>query len=197
MEVLSDSFALSSMLLDFDIRKAIAATAYLIERQGGTGDLFYLVKQLYYADRTALIRWGKSITGDSLASMNKGPIVSGIYDLMKGRGNEADQIEWNDVIESKESYKFVLRKRPDEGLLSEREKAVLNDARLKINSIRGSIPKWLHEHCPEWIDPGNSSMPIDPSTILRLAKKSEDEIRKIEEANDEIRLLNFLLGARC
>lgn len=185
------------MLLDFNIKKAIAATALLIEREGGTGDLFYLVKELYYADRTALIRWGKSITGDSLASMEKGPIVSGIYNLLKGRGDEQDQIEWDDVIQKGTGYSYVLRKQPDEGVLSEREKEVLTEARLTIKAIRGSIPKWLHKHCPEWTNPGTSSIPIDPSTILRVAEKSEEEIRHIEEANEEIRLLNLLLGARC
>jgi hypothetical protein len=185
------------MLLDFNIKKAIAATAFMIEHEGGTGDLFYLVKELYYADRTALIRWGKSITGDSLASMGKGPIVSGIYDLLKGRGNEQDQIEWDDVIQKGKGYSVALRKHPDVGVLSEREKEVLEEARRTIRAIRGSIPNWLHKHCPEWEDPGTSSIPIDPSTILRLAKKSEEEIRRIEEANEELRLLNFLLGARC
>jgi hypothetical protein len=190
-------FAFSSMLLEFNIQKAIAATAFLIEREGGTGDLFYLVKELYYADRTALIRWGQSITGDSLASIEKGPIVSGIYNLLKGRGDERDQIEWNDVIQKGTGYSLVLRKHADEGVLSEREKEVLEEARRTIKAIRGSIPKWLHKHCPEWTNPGASSIPIDPSTILRLAKKSEEEIHRIEKANEEIRLLNFLLGARC
>lgn len=185
------------MLLDFNIRKAIAATAFLIDRDGGTGDLFYLVKELYYADRTALIRWGKSITGDSLASMEKGPIVSGIYDLLKGKGDPEHRIEWNDVIQKGDGFSIVLRKRPDESALAEREKEVLDEARKTIKAIRGSIPKWMHKHCPEWSNPGSSSIPIDPSTILRLAKKSEDEIRRLEEANEEIRLLNFLLGARC
>jgi hypothetical protein len=54
------------MLLDFDIDKAIAATAYLIERGGGTADMLPLIKKLYIADRMALIQWGKSITGDKL-----------------------------------------------------------------------------------------------------------------------------------
>jgi hypothetical protein len=60
----------------------------------------------------------------------------------------------------------------------------------------GRIPKWLHDHCAEWEDPGNSSIPIDPSTILRIAKKSEEEILRIEKANEEIRVLKLLLGAR-
>jgi hypothetical protein len=184
------------MMLDFKIDKAIAATAYLIETKGGTDDMFPLIKKLYYADRTALIQWGNSITGDGLASLEKGPIVSGIYDLMKGRGNEKDQIRWNNVIQKKEPFKIVLRKHPNKGVLSQREIEVLEESAATIDAIRGSIPKWLHKHCPEWSDPGHSSSPIDPSTILRIAQKSEEEIRKLEEANEELRFLNYLLVAR-
>jgi hypothetical protein len=72
----------------------------------------------------------------------------------------------------------------------------LQNSQKVISAIRGSVPNWLHKHCPEWRDPGKSSIPIDPSTILRLAKKSEDEIRQIEEANEEVRVLRYLLGAQ-
>lgn len=184
------------MLLDFDIWKAIAATAYVIERKGGQDDMFCLIKKLYYADRTALIQWGKSITGDQLASLEKGPIVSGIYNLMKGEGPMDDQIRWDDVIVRNEPYTITTRKSANKGVLSQREKEVLDESAQTIDAIRGSIPKWLHRHCPEWKDPGKSSIPIDPSTILRLADKSEEEIRRIEEANEEIRLMNYLLSTR-
>ena|SRR5271157_3285876 len=184
------------MLLNFDIDKAIAATAYIIERDGGQSDMFPLIKKLYYADRSALIKWGNSITGDSFAALEKGPIVSRIYNLLKGEADESQQIQWNDFIQRKRPYAIVLRKCHDKGVLSERERKVLEESRQTINSIRGSIPKWLHKHCPEWTDPGNSSIPIDPSIILRFAKKSEEEIRQLEEANEELRLLNYLLGHR-
>ncbi len=182
------------MLLDFNIKKAIAAVAYLIEREGGTEDMFCLVKKLYYADRSALIKWGKPITGDSFASLEKGPIVSEIYDLFKGQGLEKNQIQWNDVI-NREKFKIFLRKTADIRVLSEREMEVLEESRRTINGIRGSIPKWFHANCPEWTDPGKSSTPIDPSTILRLAGKKEDEIQQIEKENDALRLFNQLLGA--
>lgn len=184
------------MLLDFDINKAIAATAYIIEREGGSADMLPLIKKLYLADRSALIAWGKSITGDKLASLEKGPIVSRIYNLLKEKGDEDYQILWNDVIERRSNYRIALRKTPSLGVLSEREKETLDHSNRTINSIRGSIPEWLHDNCPEWTDPGRSSIPIDPSTILRLAKKSEKEIQRLEEANDELRLLNHLLASR-
>jgi Protein of unknown function (DUF4065) len=184
------------MLLEFNIDKAIAAAAHLIENEGGSDDMFVLIKKLYFADRSALIRWGNSITGDALASLEKGPVVSGIYDLLKGKGTEDNLIRWNDVIQRKDSFKIVLRKKPDKGVLSEREKEVLEESRKTIDGIRGSIPNWLHKNCPEWTNPGRSSSPIDPSTILRIAKKSEEEILRVEEANEELRFLNYLLGAR-
>lgn len=185
------------MLLDFDIKKAIAATTYLISRKGGSEHMFVLIKKLYWADRNALIKWGKSITGDSLASMDKGPIVSTIYDLLKGKGDEAYQIEWNDAILPKTKTHLVsLRKEPNLGVLSEREIEVLDDAAKTIGHIRGSIPQWLHRHCPEWQNPHGSSIPIDPSQILRHANKTEEEIRKFEELNDELRLMNRLLGSK-
>ncbi len=182
------------MLLNFDINKAIAATAYLIERKGGSDDMFCVIKKLYLADRTALIRWGNSITGDRLASMKQGPIVSGIYDLLKGKGKQDDQILWNDVIVLKPPYTIMTRKAANEGVLSVREKEVLDEAQQTIDSIRGSISKWLHKNCPEWTNPGKSSMTIDPSMILRHADKSEEDIRRIEEANEELRLMNYLLS---
>jgi Protein of unknown function (DUF4065) len=184
------------MLLDFDINKAIAATAYLIEHAGGAADMFPLIKKLYLADRTALISWGKSVTGDSFASLEKGPIVSGIYNLLKGQGDLEDQIRWDDVIVWKKPYTITTRKTANKGVLSAREKEVLDKAAKTIDSIRGSIPNWFHKNCKEWKNPGNSSIPIDPSTILRIANKTEEEILRIEEANEEIRLMNYLLGAR-
>jgi len=183
------------MLLDFDIDKAIAATGFLLERKGGSDDMFPLIKKLYYADRSALIEWGQSITGDKLVSLEKGPIVSGIYNLLKGEGPEENLIKWNNFIQREQPYTIQLRKTPNKGLLSKREKRVLDEARETIDAIRGSIPKWLHKHCPEWTDPGHSSIPIDPSTILRLANKTEEEILRLEEANQEIRFLKYLMAS--
>ena len=184
-----------TMLLNFNIDKAIAAAAYLIEREGGKDGMFILLKKLYYADRIALIRWGSPITGDKLASLEKGPVVSGIYDLLKGNGTQKNLVKWDDAIQ-RAHLTISVRKSPDQGLLSEREKQVLEESRRTINGIHGSVADWLHKHCPEWTDPGRSSRPIDPSTILRLAKKSEEEIRSLEEANEEIRVLRRLVAAK-
>lgn len=184
------------MLLDFDIEKAIAATSYLIRRNGGTSDMFVLIKKLYYADRTALIKWGKPITGDSFASLKKGPVVSKICYLFKGKGSEANLIEWDTFIHMTERFKVSLRKIPDETSLSERELAVLDESDKTIDKIKGSISDWLHENCPEWTDPHGGSLPIDPNVILRKSGKDEEEIQEVEEANLAVQFAKYLIGPR-
>lgn len=184
------------MLLDFNIQKAVAATAFIIRKDGGKSDMFPLIKKLYYSDRLALVGWGNSITGDSLASLEKGPIVSKIYNLFKGEGELQHLIVWNAAIERRQPYSIVVRNTPGIDVLSQREMDALEKSRVTINAIRGSIPAWLHAHCPEWTNPGKSSSPIDPSTILRLEHKSEEEIQQIEEANEELRFISALLSPR-
>ena len=41
---------------------------------------------LYVADREALLTWNRPITGDKFVSMDNGPVVSLIYDLIKHNG---------------------------------------------------------------------------------------------------------------
>ncbi len=171
------------MLLDFDMKKAIGATA----------SMFVLLTALYYADRSALINRGKPINGDPFASLDQGPIVTGIYGLLKGKGSQKDLIE--DVIRRDENS-ISTRKQADATVLSEREIEILEHAGSMIRGIRGPIADWLHQNCAEREDPHGSSILIDPSQILRQAGKSEEEIRSTEEANEEIRLLNHILRPR-
>ena len=42
-----------------------------------------LIKMLYFLDREALLRWGRPVTTDRYVSMDNGPVVSRIYDLIR------------------------------------------------------------------------------------------------------------------
>jgi uncharacterized phage-associated protein len=186
------------LVLNFNIKKAKAAAAYLIEREGGSQEMFFLIKMLYYADRLALIEWGNSITGDSFASLKKGPIVSEIYNFMKdsaARPNQSlNEIEWRESF-GRTGNSISLLKDVDIDVLSEREIYVLEKARQTIRKIRGSVADWLHQNCPEWEDPQGSSIPIDPATILRIAGRSDEEINEIEQTNRQVQFLNLLIDA--
>ena len=83
-----------SIKFSFDINKTIAALAFLARRQGAKLDMFLSIKRLYSADRRALASWGKTITGDKMVSMDKGPVLSTVYELFKGRGTADNLREW-------------------------------------------------------------------------------------------------------
>jgi hypothetical protein len=188
--------------LNFNIEKAKAAAAYLIERSGGSVDMFFLIKMLYYADRTALVEWGNSITGDSFASLRKGPIVSDIYNFLKDpvprplQGPE--EAEWRQYF-GKKGNGVSLLKTVDTDVLSDRELEVLERSRKIIKNLKNtgnSVAEWLHENCPEWEDPGGGSLPIDPATILRNAGRTEKEIDELDRTNKQVQLLTSMISAR-
>ena len=179
--------------LRLDIDKAIAATAYLIQKAGGRFDVFVLMKTLSLADRNALIKYGRTITGDKLVSMDKGPVVSNIYDLIKGkeiRGHPDALTKWKKYITERQSHLLRLRNNPELGFLSVREMEILDEAFQTISKIPPYwLAEWMHLNFPEWKDPKGSSLEIDPVEILKTARRSDEEIEVI---NEEISSLNWV-----
>jgi uncharacterized phage-associated protein len=184
------------MPLDFDIKKAIAAVAFLLQQQGEQLDMFLGLKMLYIADKNALIHWGKTITGDSFISMKQGPVLSRIYDLFKGTAKDKkSQQEWNAFFSQKVNNAIHLLKPVDIGVLSQREKEILEKSRQEILSCAPwEVADWLHQICPEWQDPKGSSRPIDPALILRNAGRTDEEIKTIKESNSTFVSAKEFLG---
>jgi len=182
------------MLFLFDINKTLAAASFLADCDGGRINVLTLIKMLYRADRAALIAWGRTITGDSYVSMDNGPVLSLLYDLIKGKGNANNQKLWDAYFTKREGHIIRLRKQPEIGYLSKREIEALKVAYREIKSVRGSIANWMHRNCPEWQNPKGSSKPIDPKNILRLAGKKEVEIQQIEEEVDALRFAKAILN---
>lgn len=183
------------MQLRFDIKKTIAAVAYLIEREGGHLDMFLGLKMLYLADKESLIRWGKTITGDSFVSMKNGPVLSEVYNLFKKEAPPDHQNEWDAVFSERVNHSIRLIKPVDIEVLSEREMNRLEEARQQINNFAPwAVADWLHRTCPEWQDPQGSSISIDPDVILRNAGRTPEEIEMIEESNRTFNQAKNLLG---
>jgi len=63
-----------------DIQKAIEAIVYISRKNG---DLFHIMKILYYADKFHLEWNGRLITGDYYIAMKDGPVPSAAYDIIK------------------------------------------------------------------------------------------------------------------
>lgn len=167
----------------FDIRKAVAATGYLCELNGGSIDMLKCIKMLYIADRKALVQWHRPITGDAFWSLEHGPIVSRIYDLIRGKIGGPEMELWRTVFNPRKGDTVSLK----EGIklntmpLSRREKAALEEAYTKLQPLSiGQVIDLAHEF-PEWKDPGKSSVPIDPKTIFYHENFGENAVKEIED----------------
>ena len=74
-----------SIQFRFHPEKAVEAAAMLLKLHGKPMKYLGLLKMLYIADRLALERMEQPITGDHYVSMDYGPVLSGVYNLIKGK----------------------------------------------------------------------------------------------------------------
>lgn len=73
---------MASIQFEFDAEKSAEAIIYLA-RQIPQPTFLALAKLLYFADKTSIENYGRSITGDTYFAMQHGPVPSKSYDLMK------------------------------------------------------------------------------------------------------------------
>ena len=171
----------------FDIDKTVASAAYLTKRCGGTIKIFFLLKMMYGAERAALANWHRPITGDSFASMRKGPVLSRTYDLIKGNvaNTNSDMVKWAKHFSPRSGNDITLIVEPDFGFLSELEIEVLEQSAIDIGKLikkHGLIAETLHERWPEWNDPsryGRGSIPLRLEDVLAEVVEDESEIERI------------------
>jgi len=182
------------MRFHLDIQKCVAAAAYVTNHAGGTIGSFELIKTLYLADRMALLKFHSTITGDRLVSMPKGPALSQVYNFVKGDTTAKGFEVWDAAFTPRRDNKVSVKRMPELGFLSTRERGILDEACGEIARVKQHRPlsEWSHEVFPEWTDPHGRSMPINPAVILRNSGKSEGEIASVE---DELEALNFVKAA--
>src|SRR6266481_4115650 len=107
------------MAIRLNIPKAIQAASVLLKTDRCKRMSYLrLIKLLYIADRESLKETGRKITRDRTVAMKNGPVLSGIYDLIKGRHEAAD--EWSQKIR-KDGYQVELVDDPGSGQLSRYE----------------------------------------------------------------------------
>ena len=171
----------------FDERRAAQAAARLLDRHDGTMPYIKLIKLLYLADRAALIETGAPITGDRFFSMRHGPVLSRVLDLIRD-DRPADDSVW---------HGYVVRERFDARLIGNTESKRLSDFdRGVLDGVfdaYGCLREWdvvARTHAlPEWKDPGDTAIPIEPEDILRYNDFTEDEIKRVAgQANAEYSL---------
>jgi uncharacterized phage-associated protein len=154
------------MELKFNEKKAIQIVAILLKRNGGTMDLLRLTKLLYLVDREALVRWGRSLTGDRYASMQRGMVLSETYDLSKRKFTEPRL--WDNYISApNREHEMSLLKSLDFDELSKADIELIYEIYEKFEEVNTSyLIERVHHRLPEWVDVGKSSLTINYETVL-------------------------------
>ncbi|MEK6711852.1 MAG: Panacea domain-containing protein [Nitrospinota bacterium] len=176
----------------FNERKAAHAASLLLMRHGGRLKYLTLIKLLYLADRRSLVETGYPITGDRFVSMDKGPVLSIVKDLITWEPDE-ETTPWHEYIVRQGLYDVSLKiQNPNLDELSKYEIQILEE----IDEEFGGMNRWdlvaLTHELPEWEDPKGSSVEIDPADILRAENKSPDEIRRIGNNAEDIWFVHSL-----
>lgn len=165
----------------FDEEKATQAAARLLNLRGGSMSYLKLLKLLYLADRTALLRWGKPISMDRFVSMKHGPVLSGVYNLIVE--DHPTESVWSKYISAPSDYEVrLLTNDYPNDRLSPAEEHVIDEVFEKFGAFgRWQLVDHLHDVLPEWKNPGDTSVPISIRDILATEFEDPAEAAAIED----------------
>jgi hypothetical protein len=171
-----------------NVEKLIQSCAYVLRKYDHHLNYTKLIKLLYLSDKEALRDSIQTISGDSYVSMKNGPVLTTLFDLIKGSAEDKDaQSLWNARF-CRDGYDLVsLSDRIPNGELSRYEKEVIDktDSRFHDKTYSEMI-QYVHRSdvCPEWRDPGRGAVPIQFEDVLRSIGCANDEIDWIIEENE-------------
>jgi uncharacterized phage-associated protein len=165
----------------FHPEKAVEAAAVLLKLHGKPMKYLGLLKMLYIADRIALQRMEQPITGDHYVSMNYGPVLSDVYDLIKGKPVDDALPLWSKFISPRNENHVFLVNDPGDDDLCEEEEEILQEVYQSFGHLNPfHVAEWTHD-LPEWQDPNGSAIPIAVEDILKNLGKSHEEILEIQQ----------------
>ena len=102
----------SEMIMGVDPENALSplqAMLYVLS-QLGTADMHKVSKILYFADRSHLSKYARSITGDDYIKMSYGPVPSNVYDIMKAVRGDSFFANTSEAKALEQYFKFVNSK---------------------------------------------------------------------------------------
>ncbi len=181
-------------MISFQINplKATQVAAFFIKSNGKRLNYTKLIKLMYLADREALKKWNRPVTGGSYVSMDYGPVLSEVYDWMKGK---AENKYWLVSIK-KQDFDAVLIQDAGDGELSEAEEKLLGEVDRKFKKYSfGEMVDYCHVHTKEWEDPNGSSIPLTVEKVLTTLGKDKREIKKIEQETSDLHFAHAVFGS--
>lgn len=135
-----------------------------------------MLKILYIADRESLRQTGRPITGDKIAAMKRGPVLSELLYLIKGEHLRSP--DWENFIQ-RSNYNVRLVSEPGLSNMSRFEietlEQVLEEHRMHDE---WDMVQYTHDNCPEW----KKNAPEDPVKMNWIPL--EDLLEALEMSDD-------------
>jgi len=137
------------------------------------------------------------ITGDSAYSMKYGPVLSGVYDLIKGKNvNDALPL-WSEYISERDKdFNILLIRVPENNYLCELAQEIVAEVYKKFGHLDPfEVAEWTHG-LPEWKKPPeNSRIPIVVDDVLKFLSKTDEDIEEIRQIEAREAYLDRVLAA--
>ena len=175
----------------FNFQRTLQASACLLRLDGKRMSSLRLLKLLYIADREWLAETGESMTGDRALAMKFGPVLTNVYDLIKGAGSNAGI--WDDFIHT-EGYAVELVADPGRGELSKAIVEKLTEITERCRNLDEFALSELTHEFPEWanhFDSGSNAIPWQE--ILEAQNKSE-MVAVVEREEEARRVFDDVFG---
>jgi len=176
--------------------KAAAMAHRFLQLNDGSMSYMKLIKLMYIVERTAILRWGRSVTFDRFVSMPLGPVLSRTYDLI---GEEPRpgiiRSPFHERVSSPVSYRVTAR---DAFLGPEPLSEAEFDLIAEVFSEYGAMDRFalsdLTHRFPEFDDPDGSSETISIRCILERNSKTEPQTNAILAELDALAYAERIFG---
>ncbi len=104
----------------FDEEKAVNVVLFIL-KELGKSDRHQLAKILYFADQKHLVKYGRTILGDTYIKMPNGPVPSAVYDGIKAVNKKQGTFKFFEDSLNTDRYFITPSKQPDMDEMSESE----------------------------------------------------------------------------
>lgn len=176
----------------FSTRRAAQVTAFFADKAGGRINVLRATKLIYLADRASMAEREHPVTGDNFVSMPFGPVNTFTYSLMNGEVEPQHTHVWAEFIAPRAGHDIPLARPIKVDELDELSRADLKILEATWDRFKDidkyDLAAWTHEYCPEWRDPGDSSLPLDFATVYKRLDK-DDPVELAEQIQAERALI--------
>ena len=165
----------------FDEAKSTQLAALFLRLRGGRMKHLKLIKLMYLTDRESFRRWGHPITGDMYYSMENGPVLSNVLDLIGSEPLPNKRSIWLESITARSGHDVELVSNIGVGRLSENEQELAKE----IFEQYGHMNRWklveMTHHFPEYrrTDEENRRWPLPYEDLLAAVGKSPEDAKRI------------------